>query len=609
MIIHAAILGRPLDLLRYRGDSSLAPGDLVRVPLGNTRVPACVVSREEGDEEDLREVEEVIVPRLFPQQLLDLAGHISSQHLGFLGEALGLILPRDIMMPPKRRIKEPRIEKNQRRLKMRTDESRILQAFKKSSKPMLVHSPADYTALLVELIRYVMSRGKEALLIFPDEPGLARFYERTSPYMPLALYHSEMGQGERRRVWHGVRQGLLPLVAGLRSAVLLPFTNPGLIVLADEESDSHRVRSHHLHYNARNLAVFRAEKEGARVLLFSHAPSLETSHKARSGKLLWIEHRVAQHGKALIVDMKKDGEATILSKTLLEEIKAARERGMQALLLLNRLGLAARLLCLDCGHVPTCPTCDMPFKFLKKGAALVCPICHNEIPAPEHCSECGGARWQSLSFGLESLDRELKRCFPHDRLLKITAEHRPIIEDAQQAEIIYGTSAVLEYLPVKVQVAALLSWDAERSRADFRAAERAFRNVAYLRRILASTPSSRLVVQTFRPRNRLLLWALKGDYESFFQSEVRRRRELGYPPYRRLLLFERGLTKSSWDAEKLLETIKHEGVEALGPYRGRRGRSRILVKIRRDLEPADLIHARTLYKSGWRMEVDPVEIL
>ncbi|MCK4232210.1 primosomal protein N' [candidate division WOR-3 bacterium] len=608
MVIHAAILGRPLDLLRYRGDSSLAPGDLVRVPLGTQCVPACVVSRKEGDEEDLKKVEEVIVPRLFPQQLLDLAEHISSQHLGFLGEALGLILPRDIMMPPKRRIKEPRIEKDQRRLKMRTDENRILQTFKKSSKPMLVHSSADYTGLVVELVRDVMGKGKEALLIFPDEPGLARFYERTSPYMPLALYHSEMGQGERRRVWHGVRQGLLPLVAGLRSAVLLPFTNPGLIVLADEESDSHRVRSHHLHYNARDLAVFRAEKEGARVLLFSHAPSLETSHKARSGKLAWIEHRVAQHGKALIVDMKKDGEATILSKTLLEEIKAARERGMQALLLLNRLGLAARLLCLDCGHVPTCPTCDMPFKFVGKGAALVCPICHNEIPAPEHCSECGGARWQSLSFGLESLDRELKRCFPHDRLLKITAEHRPIIEDAQQAEIIYGTIAVLEYLPPKVQVAALLSWDAERSRADFRAAERAFRNVAYLRRILTSSTHSRLVVQTFRPRNRLLLWALRGDYESFFQSEVRRRRELGYPPYRRLLLFEAG-RRNVWDAEKLLEAIKHDGAEALGPYRGRRGRSRILVKIRRDLEPADLIDARTLLRSGWQAEVDPVEIL
>lgn len=491
---------------------------------------------------------------------------------------------------------------------MRADENRILQAFKKSSKPMLVHSAADYTALLVRLVSDVMGGDKEVLLIFPDEPSLARFYERASPYLPLTLYHSGMGQAERRRVWHGVRQGRLPLVAGLRSAALLPFTNPGLIVVSDEDSDSHRVRSHHLHYNARDLAVFRAEKKGARVLLFSLAPSLETSHKARSGKFLWIEHRVAQRGKALVVDMTKEEEATIISKALLEEIRAARDRGMQALLLLNRLGLAARLLCLDCGHVPTCPSCDMPFKFVGKGAALVCPVCRREIPAPEHCSECGGARWQSLSLGLESLDRELKRCFSHDRLLKITAEHRPIIEDAKAAQIIYGTSAVLEYLPPKVQVAALLSWDAERSRSDFRAAERAFRNVAYLRRILASTPQSRLVVQTFRPRNRLLLWALRGDYESFFQSEVRRRRELGYPPYRRLLLFEAG-RRNVWDAEKLLGTIKHEGAEALGPYRGRGGRICILVKLRRDLRPSDLIDAATLYKSGWQAEVDPAEIL
>ncbi|TKJ39661.1 hypothetical protein CEE36_10205, partial [candidate division TA06 bacterium B3_TA06] len=144
---------------------------------------------------------------------------------------------------------------------------------------------------------------------------------------------------------------------------------------------------------------------------------------------------------------------------------------------------------------------------------------------------------------------------------------------------------------------------------DFRAAERAFRNVAYLRRILTSSAQSRLVIQTFRPRNRLLLWALRGDYESFFASEVRRRRELGYPPYRRLLLFERGLTKSSWDADKFLQVIEHEGAEILGPYAGRRGKTRILVKLRRDLNPGDLINARTLLRSGWQAEVDPTEIL
>jgi len=609
MVICAAILGRPIAPLRYMGDATLAPGDLIRVPLGNTQTRACVVQTEEGSHQGLKEVDKVLAARLFPGQTLDLARHIADEHLGFLGQALGLILPRDIVMPPKRKIENAGGEVNQRTLKMRADESRLLETFRKSSKPMLLHSSADYTALLVKLLQDTMKEGKQTVFVFPDEPGLARFHERLSTYLPLTLYHSDMGQGERRRVWHGVRQGLIPVVAGLRSAVLLPFADLGLIVVADEASDSHRVRSHHLHYNARDLALFRGKRESARVMLISLAPSLETSHKARSGKLLWAERKIGQQGKALIVDMKKEEEGTILSPTLLQELEAANSRGMQSLLLLNRLGMAARVICLDCGHVPTCPACDVAYKFLSRGESLRCPVCHNEAAAPEQCPECGGGRWQSLSPGLEALSKELRRHFPTEKMLKITAEHRPSIKDAKSANIIYGTSAALEFRPARVQVAAFLSWDAERSRPDFRSSERAFRDVAYLRRILASTPQSRLVVQTFRPRNRLLIWALKGDYEAFFASEVRRRRELGYPPYRRLLLFEQGQGKRAWDAEKFIETIERDGVEILGPYVGAGAKSRILVKLRRDLCPFDLIDAATLYKSGWHLEVDPVEIL
>lgn len=609
MIIRAAVLGRPIEPLRYKGEPLLEVGDLVRVPLGNTRALACVISKEKGDEKGLKETEEVLVTKLFPPKVLGLARHIANEYLGFLGEALGLILPKDITRPPKREIKKREEHKVHRELRMRADEKEILDALRKSTKPMLIHSSADYTALLVELIRDFTAEGKEVLLIFPDEPSLARSYERLSTYLPLALYHSEMGQGERRRVWHGVRQGLIPVVVGLRSTVLLPFTNLGLIVVADEDSDSLRVRSHHLHYNARDLALFRGENEDAKVMLLSLAPSLETSHKARSGKLSWIERRVAQKGKALIVDMKKEKEETVLSQPLLDEVETARNQGMQALLLLNRLGIASRLLCLDCGHVPTCSSCDIPLKFVSRGGTMACPVCRKEVPAQEQCPRCGGARWQSIAPGLAALDKQLKRYFPRERLVKITAEHRPIIEDAKKADIIYGTSAALEYQPPRVQVAAFLSWDAERSRPDFRSAERAFRDVAYLRRILASTQDSRLVVQTYRPQNLLLRWALKADYEAFFKSETRRRKELGYPPYRRLMIFEQSKGMKAWDAEKLTKALQHEGAEVLGPYSGRRSKTCILVKLRRDLRPGDLIDAATLYKSGWRVDVDPVEIL
>lgn len=608
MPVRVAILGRPMEPLAYLGDQSLKRGDLLRVPLGSVTASGCVVSEEPQEREGLKHVEELLVPGLFPESILRLAEHMAAQQAGFVGEALGLALPKEILMPPRKETEIGESRTIVRAVRMRPDEIRLLAEIEPLKGGILIHSTADYTATLVELLSRVAKKGRQALLILPHEPSLARCYERLHPFLDIALYHSGMSQRERRHTWHGVRLGKLPLVAGLRSAVFLPFTNLGLIVVTDEDSDAHRERTHHLHYNARDLALFRGREENFPVVLFSLAPALETAYASRSGKLRRIERRVRQQGKALIVDMHQKPVDKVISDVLMGEIEITLERGMQTVLVLNRLGSAARVVCLDCGNIINCSTCGIPLKFLKPGENLVCPICSRKVLSPDRCPSCGGERWQSMFPGLEVLRRELRRNFAGAGLCEITGERRPLMEEADESDIIYGTSAVLEYLPRKVELTAFLSWDAERLRPDFRSSERAFRDVAYLRRILVSASNSRLLIQTFRPRDVLLGWALRGEYERFFQSETRRRRELGYPPYRRLLLFERRTAKS-WEPERLIERISKEGVEILGPYSGRKGKSSILVKLRRDLQPCDLIDARGLLDSGWQLETDPAEIL
>lgn len=607
MVIKAALLWRPIPPLSYKGYDSLNTGDLIKVPLGTQRVRACVVDTGGEEQKGLKEVEKVLHPRLFPSSLITLCRRLAREHLGFMGEALGLALPRDIINPPRESLSPGKVE-NKRPLRMRPDERRLLEKLKASARPVLAHSPADYTALMVRLAEEELSKSKQVLILCPHEPALARFWERLHPYLPLTPYHSQMGQAHRRRVWHGLREGKVDLILGLRSAVLLPFTNQGLIMVIDEESDLHHVRSHHLHYNARDLALESGEIQGARVILFSLAPAVETSHRARAGKMRMLEARVAQKGKAVIADMRKEPEGTLISKALRAEMKAAGSRNMGVVLVLNRLGRAARMLCKDCGHVLSCEKCGFPLKLIRPGKPLVCPLCSREYQAPEKCPECGGVRWQQLSQGLDNLERALKREFPAEKLCRIAGDERPVLDEVNGARVIYGTSAALEYLPPKIQTAALLSWDAQRCRPDFRSAERAFREVAYLRRILASTPSSRLVVQTYRPWDGLLSMALKADYQKFFAGEVRRRRELGYPPYHRLVLFQKRSSKA-WDADKLISSLGGEGVELLGPYAGKNARVSVLAKLRRDLSPADLITPEQLYKSGWQAEVDPVEVL
>lgn len=614
MIVHAVPLWRPLDQLRYTSSIPVEKGDLVQVPLGREIVPACVVFIEKdvlttGDApqaEGLKSITGLAAKMIFPEPLLELAAEVSRQHMGFLGETLGLILPKEIQLPPKRHIKSPPLAAPVK-LGIRPDEQNILKEIERSLKPVLLQSSADYTALVVALAEKELEKGKQVILLLPDGPSLARFYARYSKLLPLVQYHSTLGQAERRRVWHDINQGSVKIVAGLRSAALLPVRNLGAILVFDADSDSYKERTHHLHYNAVDIALNRASAERSTAVLFSPVPTLEVSHKARTGKFFRIERRLKQHGKALIVDMKREGEET-LSLSLKGLMRETFVRGMQSLIILNRLGTAARLLCLDCGNVLSCTSCSLPLKYKRPGADLECPLCRKKYPAPERCPQCGGARWSLLSPGVTKLTDDLEKLLPGARTIEITSERRPPIEEVEQADVIYGTSAVLEYLPPRVQTAVFLSWDAERSRSDFRATEHAFRDVAYMRRLLFSNPDSRLVIQTFRPRDFQLSWALRGDYESFFQSETRKRRELGYPPYRRLVLFERTTSKNAWDADKLTSTLNRDGVEILGPYAGRQGRETLLVKLRRDLSAGDLMDARMLLKSGWQAEVDPVEM-
>ncbi len=611
MIIQAVPLWRPLDPLHYTSSDPLERGDLVRVPLGKEIVPACVVSTDNEDpqvEDGLKSISSIAAKAIFPEPLLQLAAELSGEYMGFIGEMLGLILPKEILLPPKRPFKSLSPPEPMKPA-IRSDERKILEEIARSSKPVLLQSPADYTALVVALTGNVLERGKQVIMLLPDEPSLAKFCARFSKLLPVVQYHSKLVQAERRRVWHAVNQGSVRVVAGLRSAVLLPARNLGTILVFDADSSSYKERTHHLRYDAVDIALKRASAGNAPAVLFSPAPTIEFSHKSRAGKFLRIERRLKQEGKALIVDMKREGEGEVLSSTLKELIIKTFEARKQSLLVLNRLGTAARLICFDCGHVISCPTCSLPLRFVKPGLDLECALCRKRFPAPDRCPQCAGSRWRSLSPGITSLKNALGSLFSRARLLEITAERRPTLEDIENFDVIYGTSAVLEYQPPRIRTAALLSWDAERSRSDFRATEHAFRDVTYLRRLLSSSPDSRLVIQTFRTRDFALNWALRGDYESFFQSEIRKRRELGYPPYRRLVLFERTTSKNAWDADKLSAALARDGVEILGPYAGRNGRETLLVKLRRDLSPADLMDARTLLKSGWQAEVDPVEIM
>lgn len=465
------------------------------------------------------------------------------------------------------------------------------------------------TEVYLEAVAEALRQGGQALVLLPEIALTAEFLTRVEVRFGTrpAEWHSGVTMTERRRVWKMVGQGGAQMVVGARSALFLPFQNLALIVVDEEHDTSYKQEDGAL-YHARDMAVLRASLCGARVVLASATPSLESWANAEAGKYerLDLDARfgVAVMPELAAIDMRAETLPSNrwISPTLQAAVNARVAAGEQALLFLNRRGYAPTTICRACGHQIGCDHCDarmVEHRFQKR---LICHQCGESAAMPEACPACGVAgKLAAVGPGVERLAEEAAALFPQARIAVLSSDlfgsaralKEQIVEIAQgAADIIIGTQLVAKghNFPLLTLVGVIDS-DLGLQGSDLRAAERTFQLMRQVAgRAGRAERAGRALLQTFQPEHPVIRAILAGDEEGFWRAEAEGRRQAGVPPYGRMA----GIILSSPDMQAVFDLgealarrdgpIRAVGAQVFGPapapiarIRGRH-RVRLLVK-------------------------------
>lgn len=407
------------------------------------------------------------------------------------------------------------------------------------------------TEIYMRAIDQALQLGRSAMMLVPEialtpvfSRGLrARFGDQ------VAIFHSSLQKGERYDEWTRVKNGDARVVIGTRSAVFAPAKNLGLIVVDEEHESSYR-QQESPYYNARDVAIVRAQKESATVVLGSATPSLESFNNARRGKyqLLTLPERIAARpmATAKIIDMRtvfvRHGKPRVFSDELLEAIRETHERREQSIILLNRRGYSSFILCRSCGETIQCPNCDVTLTYHRSERVIVCHYCNHREAVPRVCPSCGKKYIYYVGEGTEQLEEMLKLLFPALRVARIdrdTTARRKVFEQsladfsAGKIDTLVGTQMLAKGHDFpNVTLVGVVSVDAGLALPDFRSAERTFQLITQVAgRAGRGDRPGRVLIQTYHPYHYALRHACAQDYEGFYDEELRYRQNHSYPPF------------------------------------------------------------------------------
>ena len=403
------------------------------------------------------------------------------------------------------------------------------------------------TEVYLQAIAAQLEKGRGAIVLVPEialtPQTVQRFASRFGDR--VAVLHSALSDGERYDEWHRIRRGEACVVVGPRSAVFAPVANLGLIVVDEEHEPSYK-QEDNPRYNARDVAVLRGSIEGAAVVLGSATPSLESWLNAQRGKYARVTMMKRAGAGSLpdvrIVNMAMEPGCPIFSGVLLDAIRLRLDRGEQTILFLNRRGWARSVNCEKCGHVVTCPACDLPYTYHRADNCLRCHVCGGWAPTPERCPSCGSSNITFRGMGTQRVEAALAKCFPRASILRMDADstsrrhsHDDILSAFRRgdAQILLGTQMIAKGLDFpNVTLVGVLNADSSLNMPDFRAAERTFQLLAQVsgRAGRAELPGE-VVVQSLDPSAPAIVAAARGDYAGFAARELKDRAESFFPPY------------------------------------------------------------------------------
>ena len=403
------------------------------------------------------------------------------------------------------------------------------------------------TLVYIRLAQTLLEQGKSVMILVPEIALTPQMMARFTAYFgrKVALLHSGLRLTERWDQYKRIRRGEAAVVLGTRSAVFAPLERLGLIILDEEQESSYESEKAPC-YHARDIAKYRCVQEGARLVLGSATPTVETAYYARMGDygLCRLTERFNQRRlpQVILADMRRelrDGNFSCISRPLQQELERNLAAGEQSILFLNRRGSSRMLLCGECGYVPQCPRCSTAMTYHSANGRLMCHYCGHSEPAADTCPECGG--WMKhVGAGTQKVEEELRELFPEAGILRMDADttaggHEEILQtfERERVPILLGTQMVAKGLDFEnVTLVGVLSADISLYVDNYRAAERTFSLLTQVvGRAGRGGKTGRAVIQTYTPGNDVIRCAARQDYDAFYESEIRMRRLRRYPPF------------------------------------------------------------------------------
>lgn len=423
--------------------------------------------------------------------------------------------------------------------------------------PILLHgvTASGKTEVYLQSIASCLEVGKGAIVLVPEisltPQTIQRFASRFGE--TIAVLHSQLGDGERHDEWHRIQKGKARVVVGPRSAVFAPVEKLGVIIVDEEHEPSYK-QEESPRYNARDVAVMRANIEHCTVVLGSATPSLESWYNVQNGKyrLASMTRRAVDMTmpRTEIVDMRaevaKTGMLPVFSERLISAMKARLQNGEQVMLFLNRRGYAPHVICGKCGHTERCEDCSIGMTYHAADDIMRCHICGDFRKVPMRCPECGNQEYKYSGIGTQRVETIARKIFPKASIQRMDADvtsrkysHQEILDRfrARKIDILIGTQMIAKGLDFpNVTLAGILNADSGLSMPDLRASERTFQLIAQMAgRSGRGSTQGDVLVQTLSPEHPAILYAKTEDYIGFAENELAERRELSYPPYTRFI--------------------------------------------------------------------------
>lgn len=641
----------------------VAPGHLVRVELGPRAAGGVVVATDvPAPDASLRPIATLVEPEpVLRTHQLELARWIASRYRCALADAVRAMVPPGLA----RRARRPvRVRQRPRRVPAALalgdeDAARdapataaqsaalaaIARALDGGGVAFLLHgvTGSGKTEVYLRAAEAALARDRSVVALVPEialaMQVVARFVARFGDR--VALLHSALSEGERLDEWRRVLAGAADVVVGSRSALFAPLARPGLIVVDEEQEPSYKQESDP-RYHAVDAAIALGRITGATVVLGSATPRVTTYHAATAGgglTLLRLPERVG--GTPLppttVVDLRLElqaGNRGTLSRALRLALRTAVGRGEQVILYLNRRGYATAVLCRDCGHVVTCPACEIPFAYHVAGPVgsnngrLRCHRCGRQADPPQRCPRCGAERIRQLGVGTQRVEDDVRAAVPGARILRLDRDavrrkgaHAAAFDlmRSGRAQVIVGTQMVAKGFDLPgVTLVGVVNADTILNLPDHTAAERTFQLLAQVLGRSGRGPArGRGVLQTYLPDHYAIRAAAAHEYATFAEAELAARRRFGHPPFGRLVLLqtaakrEATVERRAAALARALRDAAGEDADVLGPapaFAAKTAGTYRAQVVLRGPRP-DALLDRVEVGPQWSIDVDPVTLL